>query len=93
MDAFSQMIFERGLGIGERQGIEIGERQGIEIGERQGIAIGEERGIAIGESASRRAIAAEMLRRGMSEELTASITGLDAESVKRLASVKTEFNS
>ena len=24
MDAFSQMIFERGLGIGERQGIAIG---------------------------------------------------------------------
>ena len=89
MDAFSQMIFERGLGIGERQGIAIGERQGMAIGEERGIAIGEERGMA----ASRRAIAAEMLRRGMSEELTASITGLDAESVKRLASVKTEFNS
>ena len=82
MDAFSQMIFERGLGIGERQGIAIGERQGMAIGEERGIAIGEERGMA----ASRRAIAAEMLRRGMSEELTASITGLDAESVKKLAS-------
>ncbi len=81
MDAFSQMIFERGMGIGEERGIAIGEERGMAIGERQGRA------------ASRRAIAAEMLRRGMSEELTSSITGLDADSVERLASVKTEFNS